>query len=122
MKAFDPATSACNTSVRPWPNMVARHMCVAFRCICGMCSFERVRVDLSFGGVDSARSLESRHCNHIVGVDEPEPRGHWCAVVQQRCVAHDAGVAVRLAYHHGEITLWSATEQLRYAFDVERRR
>jgi hypothetical protein len=87
-----------------------------------MCSFERVRVNLSFGGVDSARSLESRHCNHIVGVDEPEPRGHWCAVVQQRRVAHDAGVAVRLAYHHGEITLWSATEQLRYAFDVERRR
>jgi CRP/FNR family cyclic AMP-dependent transcriptional regulator len=67
--------------------MARRQLGVALGGVCRMDGGELLAVDSGLGGAHPAVTLEARHGEHEVGIDEPVPGRHGGAVVEQRSIA-----------------------------------
>ena len=100
--------------------MLGQDVGVALGGIGGVGGQQFVGVYLGFGSVHATSGFEPRHCSNIGWVNQPIARGHRGAVVQQRCIAHYARVAVGVAQHHGEVALRATPQQCGDLLDIER--
>ena len=71
-----------------------------------------VGINLGFGAVDATCGFEARHCSAELWVNQPVASGHGTSVSKVRSVLHDHRITIRSAHDDGEVTFWSAAEEL----------
>ncbi len=70
-------------------------------------------IDLGFGLPDATRSLDTVDASPEVGIDQPVPGRHWCAVAEQGRVLYHHGLAVGAAHGDLEVPCGRPTKQRR---------
>jgi len=90
MQALHATPRARHTAIGSRPGVCERNLRVALCCVCRMRCIEYCRVNFALCRVDAAGGFEPRHVRDVIGINQPIPGRHRCAVVEQRCIAHDA--------------------------------
>lgn len=94
VQALDASARTRHATERPRALVACWNLRVTLRGVGEVRGLEQCCINLGLSLIDTTSCLESRDGGNIVRIDQPVARRHRSAVMQKRCVAHHARIAI----------------------------